>query len=832
MISNNIFLVLLLLYCCNAQRFAPTRLPGFMPGTSPAVPNLALDMCQRQAVAKQSNTSRSGKHAEPIYKWCTVYEDVLPCLGRTLPTASSASDWYLKLIYNETMATKMSNSLCARFPYISNLTCVDGDMPAVGKCMQWTTKSATDHFYGHFLPRQPLTAQKKQMAAIYACIISVATAGCFHKELKSCSEPKRKLMYDFYIMLAGKCRDIAGVPDTTSICKQFIFDIFVLTSLAPTQPPLGDSAPENQLEKSSVGTSKPEPAQRESTIVTRNSTKVTPSTHRVSIPPNSAKSPEEDSVSEMSEVLIPVISNQSSVIANKSMFEIQESQQIEESQSLLPQVPTEFHNLNMLREPNYSNVNNTEKDKWMTKKTDNIKARGGNKKNDFRENVSFIHTSPSNNISLSQATVISSQKDVNSFSQQIDSTSLNEGFIFSQPMVFASEEDVLTFSQVDNALNIEGEVVSSQRAVTLTEQKDPADRIISRLDRLVSSLDKVSTRQKMVIEATILQCITSLQDSLNNKLKKQQSTTDNAGIFKRLLQTTQTGLLKLTEKQRLEKLQMSQVGSQSMQHLNTQKLNQSALSDFGKRQKRVFSLLKRQKYLVDLFKSRKRSEIATDPNVRFKTDQKHDLSRQSETKQVSKSGIIQPNNTNLKRNHISKTCNKLSTERESETKIIGDSQTESKSEGAKDNDIVKISEELSKQVCFMRRGSKDSKLTKENMGEGLRNKDIEEEAALGKELKNGNKAGKADEVSCTVTDVTNKGGTELEDAEDCNLTQDLTTVPDTQDVISQDCAVGNSSDSGDVVDITADMSDNEISEFHMKYGVNGGWRNCKMNETS
>jgi hypothetical protein len=63
-------------------------------------------------------------------------------------------------------------------------------------------------------------------------------------------------------------------------------------------------------------------------------------------------------------------------------------------------------------------------------------------------------------------------------------------------MVFPSEEDVLTFSQVDSALKKEGEEISSsQRAVTLTEQKDPADRIISRLDRLVSSLDKVSTRQ-------------------------------------------------------------------------------------------------------------------------------------------------------------------------------------------------------------------------------------------------------------------------------------------------------------------------------------------------
>ncbi|XP_045173923.2 uncharacterized protein LOC123535357 [Mercenaria mercenaria] len=287
MIPNSALLVPVLLCYCHALSLGQKRLPGFMPGTSPAVPNLALDMCQRQAVAKQLNISRSGKHAEPVYKWCTVYEGVLPCLGRTLPTANSASDWYLKLIYNQTMASKMSNSLCQRFPYISNLTCVDKDMSAVGQCMQWTTKSATDHFYGHFLPRQPLTVQKKKMAAIYACIISVATAGCFHKELKSCSEPKRKLMYDFYIMLSGKCRDIAGIPQTTSISPL----VAGKSSTARVPQPVA-SAPENLLSEMSIlGTGMASMETRKPTVASGiSSSTVTESTNKISYPDNGSPS--------------------------------------------------------------------------------------------------------------------------------------------------------------------------------------------------------------------------------------------------------------------------------------------------------------------------------------------------------------------------------------------------------------------------------------------------------------------------------------------------------------------------------------------------------------
>lgn len=69
--SRSALLAVLLSWCCYAQNLGQTRPPGFMPGTSPATPNLALDMCQRQTVPKVLNISRSGKHADHVYQWCT-----------------------------------------------------------------------------------------------------------------------------------------------------------------------------------------------------------------------------------------------------------------------------------------------------------------------------------------------------------------------------------------------------------------------------------------------------------------------------------------------------------------------------------------------------------------------------------------------------------------------------------------------------------------------------------------------------------------------------------------------------------------------------------------
>lgn len=215
-----------------------------MPGSSPATPNLSMDLCQRQATSKQSNSTYVGKYAAYINDWCTKYDEVLPCIDRVLPSANSASDWFLKLIYDQPLATRMSKSVCARFPFLSDLKCVEKDMALVGKCMQWTTKSAIDRFFGQFVPNEPLTSQKKKMASIYACIISVATAGCFHKQLTSCSKPQRKLMYDFNIMMSGNCREIAGIPETTTQ-EMMTTTLEILSTTPTTSLPKNDSVVEN-----------------------------------------------------------------------------------------------------------------------------------------------------------------------------------------------------------------------------------------------------------------------------------------------------------------------------------------------------------------------------------------------------------------------------------------------------------------------------------------------------------------------------------------------------------------------------------------------------------
>ena len=132
----------------------------------------------------------------------------------------------------------------------------------------------------------------------------------------------------------------------------------------------------------------------------------------------------------------------------------------------------------------------------MSKTTDKMKANVGNSKNPSCDSI--ITSQTNNDISLSQP-VISSQKDEETFSQQMDYTYGygDEGFSCSQPVMFAHNEDVMTFSQVDKVFRNSGEVDSSQTVEILAEpkEKDPVERIISRLDRLVASLDNVSKRQ-------------------------------------------------------------------------------------------------------------------------------------------------------------------------------------------------------------------------------------------------------------------------------------------------------------------------------------------------
>jgi len=51
-----------------------------------------------------------------VHVFSRIYKDVLPCITESLPSVTSSNDVFLKLMYNDTMATKMSKSVCDRFP--------------------------------------------------------------------------------------------------------------------------------------------------------------------------------------------------------------------------------------------------------------------------------------------------------------------------------------------------------------------------------------------------------------------------------------------------------------------------------------------------------------------------------------------------------------------------------------------------------------------------------------------------------------------------------------------------------------------------------------------
>ncbi|XP_052802368.1 uncharacterized protein LOC128232702 [Mya arenaria] len=229
------FVVLLLVSMTNTQEI-PTKSKqastfDFMPGSSPVKPNLVLAMCQQQATKKTLDIPRQGKSADDINAWCSEYDGVLPCLSRTLPSAIGPNDTFLQLIFNETQAFRISRSLCKRFafrsndvglpdlPSMSNLTCVEARRPAVARCLEDSSQFAVEKYYKLFSgPRNTLPPDNRKMASIYACIISVATAGCYHRELNGhCAVAQWRLLFDYHIMLAGKCRDIAGVPETTTL---------------------------------------------------------------------------------------------------------------------------------------------------------------------------------------------------------------------------------------------------------------------------------------------------------------------------------------------------------------------------------------------------------------------------------------------------------------------------------------------------------------------------------------------------------------------------------------------------------------------------------------
>ena len=195
-------------------------------------------------------------------------------------------------------------------------------------------------------------------------------------------------------------------------------------------------------------------------------------------------------------------------------------------------------------------------------------------------------------------------------------------------------------------------------------------------------------------------------------------------------------------------------------------------------------------------------DVAIDNTAVLKSD--HILSKTIETRQDPESGSTHPYDNNQRKIQPRKTCPRTTVDRRPVEKETSDSNIEDNRDGKRDSEIVKASvEKLSRQVQYMRRSGKDSKLRKDDVNDQF--KDNEEKDVVVKEYKD---VKKENEVPGALTENID---TVFEEPEDCQSSQDLTTIPDTQDIIiTQGSAIENSSDN--VNSIIATVSDNEKPE--------------------
>ncbi|XP_052236442.1 uncharacterized protein LOC127848168 isoform X2 [Dreissena polymorpha] len=323
-----------------------------------------------------------------------------------------------------------------------------------------------------------------------------------------------------------------------------------------------------------------------------------------------------DSSSEMSEPLIPLISQRAANIILSGCPAISthvvqtncQEEQFEESQSLLPQEPSktpghERQYFSSISTQNPSNQVLFLKGLKLSQSTGSSQAAdssGSKSKSNKCLKENKEKNSTNNNCFYQK----------HSFEQK------------SKPKYKTKTSDVQYFNKKGNPeCNNETEVgfYSSQRSTGATvDQAEHIDRLQSRLERLVDTLDKVPRKQMLVIEASVSQCISSLQKNIHGKLQKVESYAQNAVLIKRLICTIQTSLMRITELHKKEKSSLSQCMSQqepSLTQISTRcsinEPGQGALDDLGKRQGRVLEQLKRQKVLVDILKSHKSSLTKT-----------------------------------------------------------------------------------------------------------------------------------------------------------------------------------------------------------------------------
>ncbi|KAL4223943.1 Ankyrin repeat domain-containing protein 31 [Mactra antiquata] len=217
-----------------------------------------------------------------------------------------------------------------------------------------------------------------------------------------------------------------------------------------------------------------------------------------------------------------------------------------------------------------------------------------------------------------------------------------------------SQKPNMLFSQVSLSNSMTGEINAdmtlSQRELTLTS----AEKLSCKINNLVDSLDQVPRKQMLVTEATLLQCISYLQNNLHKQFKKNDDQNIQLGMNKQLLLTCQTGLVKVSKIHKNEKLTMNQMGTgPCVSQTKNKAIKAQAMKDLEKRQKRVLVLLKRQRCLVDLLKTVKRSsscgsdtEKTKLPASSIETDTEKNSHRVKATDKVAKRDKVDAFNKN------------------------------------------------------------------------------------------------------------------------------------------------------------------------------------------
>ena len=66
--------------------------------------------------AKMPHCWKSHALAHYYSMFFRTYGSVVPCIERSVPATNNVNDWFLSLVFNESVANDLSRAMCRRFP--------------------------------------------------------------------------------------------------------------------------------------------------------------------------------------------------------------------------------------------------------------------------------------------------------------------------------------------------------------------------------------------------------------------------------------------------------------------------------------------------------------------------------------------------------------------------------------------------------------------------------------------------------------------------------------------------------------------------------------------